>query len=110
MKEQRIKKAIENANLAIKMLSDISDNRVISAKRHLNIAIENLQNNLHKKSNNPTIQEQWWDNIIAKVGTGNFSHQAGMRTLKELDDMISAEQKKINDLENKTKDDTLLQD
>jgi flagellar biosynthesis chaperone FliJ len=100
-----LKAALDNAG---------NDPALSEARSYIRQAITKLEHVSRRKEKGPTQSQQWWDKIIAGTAQSPTTPQAGARSLKELDAMISAEQKKINELEksvqDKTKSPGLLQD
>ena len=108
----------------LKMALNNTDLAQTEVRQHISQAITKLENAAQRDKPRHTQAQQWWGTVVAgtaasptspHAGTAASptSPHAGMRSLKELDAMISAQQKKINDLERSVQEKTapkLLQD
>lgn len=112
MKDKKLQDAMTYSQKAMQALGSLAQGsqELREAWQHLKSATQKMEHQANKrfkqKESSQTLAQQWWGTIeanVAKEPTSKMTEQAAMRTLKELDKMLSAEQKKINELENKTK-------
>jgi DNA-binding transcriptional regulator YbjK len=80
------------------------------------MAVQKIEHQAHKyarrQETNQTAFQQWWGTVsagatnmaaTANSPSGKITEQAAMRMLKELDKILSVEQKRLNELEQKVK-------
>jgi len=106
-------RALELLRLAFNNTRD--DHSLLEVRRHIWQAMTKLENAVKKDSEPKTSRtREWWDRIVAGTTTSKITPSAAVRSLRELDAMISAEQRKIEELEKNsgghTDDSNLLQD
>jgi len=118
MKEKKIQEALAHSQHAVRVLGQLAqgNNELREAYGHLKMAVQKMEHQAKKGAKrheaNQTAAQQWWGTVsagatnmaaTANSPSGKVAEQAAMRTLKELDKMLSVEQKKINELEQKVK-------
>jgi aldehyde:ferredoxin oxidoreductase len=118
MKEKKIQEALAHSQHAVRVLSQLAQGsqELREAYGHLKMAVQKMEHQAHKAAKrqeaNQTAAQQWWGTVqsgatsmaaTANQPSSKMAEQAAMRTLKELDRMLSVEQKKLNELENKVK-------
>lgn len=96
------KKAIGLLQLALNSTS--GDPSLSEVRHHIKQAMSKLEAAEHRRNSgsSQTQYQKWWGNIVAGSAAQPISREAAMRSLKDLNDMISAEQKKIHELEQKS--------
>jgi uncharacterized protein YhaN len=105
MKEKKIQEALIHSQHALRVIGQLAQGsqELQEAFNHLKVANQKMENQMKKGSKRQeatqTNAQLWWGKVEANVPMAKMSEQAAMRTLKELDKMLSAEQKKINELE-----------
>jgi hypothetical protein len=93
-----------------------NDPALSETRSHIRQAITKLETASQRKERNKAENnyQQWWGNIVAGTAAAAHSPQATMRSLKDLETMINAEQKALLELEknirDKAKPPSLLQD
>lgn len=95
-----------------------NDTGMSEARGHIRQAIKKIENvvkeEVKRTQGRQYYHEKWWGDIMAHAPEAQMSHQAAARTLKELNSMISEEQKKLALLEqevaDKTKQQKILED
>lgn len=112
MKDKKLQDAMAYSQKAMQALGSLAQGsqELREAWQHLKAAAQKMEHQANKrvkhKESTKTQAQEWWATIesgVAKEPMSKMSEQGAMRTLKELDKMLSAEQKKINEIENKTK-------
>jgi demethoxyubiquinone hydroxylase (CLK1/Coq7/Cat5 family) len=116
MKKDKIQEAMAHSQHAVRVLSQLAQGsqELQEAVGLLKRAVQKMEHQATKGARrhaaSQTAAQQWWGEVTAgaiKASEGSHSklaEVAAARTLKELDKMLSAEQKKLNELENKVKE------
>lgn len=85
-----------------------SDKHELSeVRQHMKLAITKLESAgqaaSRRRHTNQTQHQKWWGDIVANTPLAPTSPQAAMKSLKDLNAMISAEQKTLDSLEQNVK-------
>lgn len=117
MKEKKVQEALSHSQHALRAISQLAqgNQELQAACHHLKAANQKMEHQVKKGTKrqeaNQTQAQAWWETVTsgvsqsktAAVPQSKIAEQAAARTLKQLNAMLDAEQKKINELELKTK-------
>lgn len=105
--KNKIEKTVGFIQQALSNLSGDTSQTYTEVRSHLKQALKSLnkvQQKENKKKTKENQFEQWWGSVqsgVAKSNFSNLSKEAQLNSLNKINELINAEQNKIDELENK---------
>lgn len=105
--KNKIEKTAGLVQQALSSISNENTQMYADVKMHLKQALKGLdkiQQKANKKKNTQNQFEQWWGNVQSGVANSNFSNmskEAQLNSLYKINNLISVEKNKIDELESK---------